>query len=333
MTVATQRLDFTPPAAGGLGRPLVLAVLAHLLLVAALTLGVQWRRSAATIEVQAELWAAVPQAAAPKRVEARPPAPPPRPPKPAPAAARPPPAPTADAQIALERDKQRREKEKQLAVQQREQEKRVLEKKREQEREAALEKKREQEQREKEKLVAVKKKQEQDKQAQEKTQRELDEAGKRAAEKQRLAEQKAEQDAMQVREEAQMAQQETVKLEAQRQVNLARMAGLAGASGAPGSTGTAQKASGGSSSYGGRVSAIVKPNIVFTEDPPDNPIALVEVRAAPDGTIIRRRLVRSSGNKAWDEAVLKAIDKTAVLPRDIDGTVPPVLEINFRRRD
>jgi len=31
--------------------------------------------------------------------------------------------------------------------------------------------------------------------------------------------------------------------------------------------------------------------------------------------------------------VLKAIDKTSVLPRDIDGTVPQLLEINFRRRD
>ena len=103
--------------------------------------------------------------------------------------------------------------------------------------------------------------------------------------------------------------------------------------GGAGSAGTALKASGPSGSYGGRVSAIVKPNIVFTENPQDNPTALVEVRAAPDGTIVARKLVKSSGNKAWDEAVLKAIDKTAVLPRDIDGTVPPVLEINFRRRD
>jgi colicin import membrane protein len=111
------------------------------------------------------------------------------------------------------------------------------------------------------------------------------------------------------------------------------MAGLAGATGGPSATGTAQRASGPSSSYGGRVSAMVKPNIVFIEDTQDNPVALVEVRAAPDGTIVGRKLVKSSGNKAWDEAVLKAIDKTSVLPRDIDGTVPPLLEINFRRRD
>jgi len=72
---------------------------------------------------------------------------------------------------------------------------------------------------------------------------------------------------------------------------------------------------------------------VFIDNPQDNPTALVEVRAAPDGTIISRKLIKSSGNKAWDDAVLKAIDKTVLLPRDIDGTVPPLLEINFRRRD
>ena len=32
------------------------------------------------------------------------------------------------------------------------------------------------------------------------------------------------------------------------------------------------------------------------------------MRAAPDGTIVGRKLVKSSGNAAWDDAVLKAID-------------------------
>ncbi len=202
--------------------------------------------------------------------------------------------------------------------------------KREQEK-VALEKRREQEQRDKERLSAEKRR-EQEKLAAEKR-RELDKlaAEKKRAQEKLTAEKKREQERLQAVKDRKEGDQ--ARLEAQRQVNLQRMAGLAGASGAPGATGTAQKASGGSSSYGGRVSAIVKPNIVFTENPTDNPTALVEVRAAPDGTITSRKLVKSSGNKAWDEAVLKAIDKTAVLPRDIDGTVPPVLEINFRRRD
>lgn len=306
MSVAADRLEFAPPATRGLSRALVLAMVAHLLLVGALTLGVQWRRDAPTVQVQAELWSVVPQPAAPRLV-----APPPPPPQPAPVvvAPAPPPAPSMDAQIALERDKQRLDQARQLAAQQQQ---RALEKKREQEK-LALEKRRAQE-----KLV-IEKKREQEKLAAEK---------KREQEK-LATEKKREQERLQAIRD----QEEAARVDAQRQVNLQRMAGLAGASGAPGATGTAHKASGGSSSYGSRVSASVKPNIVFTENPPDNPTALVEVRAAPDGTITGRRLVKGSGNKAWDEAVLKAIDKTAVLPRDIDGTVPPVLEINFRRRD
>ena len=66
---------------------------------------------------------------------------------------------------------------------------------------------------------------------------------------------------------------------------------------------------------------------------PGNPSAEVEVRAAPDGTITGKRLVKSSGNKAWDDAVLRAIDKTETLPRDTDGRVPPLLVISFRPKE
>jgi colicin import membrane protein len=59
----------------------------------------------------------------------------------------------------------------------------------------------------------------------------------------------------------------------------------------------------------------------------------VEVRCSPDGTIVGTRLVKSSGNKSWDEAVIKALIKTEVLPRDTDGRVPSPLIISFRPRD
>ena len=94
------------------------------------------------------------------------------------------------------------------------------------------------------------------------------------------------------------------------------------------------KSSGPSDSYGGRIRARVKPNITF--DPSSvsgNPAAEVEVRCAPDGTIVSRKLVKSSGVKAWDDAVLKAIDKTETLPRDVDGRVPSPLVISFRPKD
>ncbi len=131
----------------------------------------------------------------------------------------------------------------------------------------------------------------------------------------------------------QKAAEEAKQLEAQRAQNLQRMTGLAGASGSPGSTGTAQQSSGPSASYAGRIKARVKPNIVFTDEVTGNTPAEVEVRTAPDGTITSRKLLQSSGNKAWDEAVLKAIDKTEMLPRDTDGRVPPTLVISFRPRE
>ena len=44
-------------------------------------------------------------------------------------------------------------------------------------------------------------------------------------------------------------------------------------------------------------------------------------------------LVKSSGNAAWDNAVLKAIDKTEILPRDTDGRVHSPLLLVFKPND
>ena len=128
-------------------------------------------------------------------------------------------------------------------------------------------------------------------------------------------------------------QEDAKQREALRQENLKRMAGLAGATGAPDATGTALRSAGPSASYAGKIVARVKPNIVFVEAAAGNPVAEVEVRAAPDGTIVGRKIVKSSGLKAWDDAVLKAIDKTDRLPRDTDGRVPSTLIISFRPKD
>jgi len=123
------------------------------------------------------------------------------------------------------------------------------------------------------------------------------------------------------------------KLEAMRQENMKRMAGMAGATGDENATGTAQRSAGPSDSYGGRIRVRIKPNITFTEDIASNAPAEVEVRCAPDGTIVGKKLIKSSGNAAWDNAVLKAIDKTEILPRDIDGRIHSPLVISFRPKD
>jgi colicin import membrane protein len=112
-----------------------------------------------------------------------------------------------------------------------------------------------------------------------------------------------------------------------------RFLGQLGASGGPQATGTAQQSSGPSAAYGGRVAARIKPNVVFTDTVNGNPRAEVEVRTLPDGTITTRRIVKSSGSPAWDEAVLRAIDRTGTLPRDTDGRVPASLIIGLRPQD
>lgn len=144
----------------------------------------------------------------------------------------------------------------------------------------------------------------------------------RALEQKRAAERKAADD-----KRAQEA------AERQRQDNIRRMLGQAGASGGPQASGTAQQSSGPSAGYGARVAARIKPNVVFTDVITGNPRAVVEVRTLPDGSIVGRRIVQKSGNEAWDDAVLKAIDRTGSLPRDTDGRVPSTLEIGLRPQD
>lgn len=269
MHAAADRLEFAPPPTSGLLRAMGLAVLAHTLLVAALTWGVRWKHDDRIVAVEAELWASVPVQAAPPLVEE----PPPAPPAPLPVTVAPS---VTNADIALERDKERKAKE-MLLKEKLEKEKLALEKK------AAEEKK-----------------------------------------KKELAAQKAEQ---------LKAQQETKLSEKRHQEAIQRMTGLAGASGAPSASGSALKSAGPSASYAGRIVARVKPNIVFTEELAGNPTAEVEVNTSPDGTIVGRKLIKSSGNRTWDDAVLKAVDKTEVLPRDVDGRVPSSLTISFRPKD
>ena len=104
-----------------------------------------------------------------------------------------------------------------------------------------------------------------------------------------------------------------------------------------GGSGNTQQAAGPSASYAGRVRAKLKPNLVLFEETraqiSGNPEAEVEVKASADGSITERKLIKSSGVKAWDDAVLRAIDKTETLPRDVDGRVPSPLVLSFRPKD
>ncbi len=315
------RDQFAPPRPPGRLRAIALAVLAHGILIGALTWGVQWKTSADQPAVEAELWAAIPQQAAPREV-APPPPPPVAAPEPAPVAPPPPPAPpprqaqpdTHEADIALERQKKRQEEEKKR---QHEQE---LERKEHERRERLEQEKKERLQKEKA--------------AHEKAEREKAQREKQLAEQKKLEQQKAEQEKQKkLAEEKRKAEAEAKRAEEFRKEQMRRIAGLAGATGGETATGTAQRSAGPSGSYGGKVAAKVKPNIIYPDAVSGNPRTEVEVRAAPDGTIVGTRILQSSGNKAWDDAVVRALQKTETLPRDVDGRVPPSLVIGFRPKD
>jgi colicin import membrane protein len=280
-----------PPESPLLGRGLVFAVVAHAALVAALSAGVNWRTKAPPA-FEAELWSAVPQAAAPKEVV--PPAPEAEPevfkkpePKAQPKAVEDDAQAEREAEIAIAREQKKKRAAAELEAERKKREQALKE-------ELRKDEQRKEDQRKEDKLKPAK----------------LDKDKKE--------------------NQLKLDKQAEAKLDAQRQENLRRIQGMAGANGAPNATGTALKSSGPSATYGGRIKASIRPNIIFTDTPNGNPVAEVEVRVAPDGTIISRKLLKPSGDAEWDKAVLRAVDKTEKLPRDVDGRVPPVLVISFQ---
>jgi len=286
------RTNLDPPQPEGQGRAFALALLAHLLLILALAWGLHWKKDVQDMAVEAELWAATAQTAAPKAAPAVPP-PPPQPvvpPRPAP---EPKPAPPVDdskarqaAELALEQQKKREEAQRQAEIQKRKDEQRKAE-----------EEKRKQAQRQEERRAQAKA-----------------EADRKAAEQ---------------------------RAQAIRQANIIRMTALAtsdqsamvnpatGQGRTP--SGSANREAGPSAGYEARVRTAVLPNIAYPSQNSisGNPGAEVEVSASLDGTIIGRRLIKPSGVPSWDAAVLRAIDKTRVMPRDVDGRVPSPITIVF----
>lgn len=291
-------LEFNPPPGQHWRGPVAWALLIHGLLVLALTWGVTWKQDV-QVAVEAELWSKLPQVAAPRANEPDtppPPTPAPTPPKPQPEPqAKPEPAPPPKAQVDIALQKKLAELKKQEELRQ---------------------------QREAQALADKQKKAE-------RLKAEQDKAQKAKERDQALAEQKKKDEAQRKADEARREAQ----LEADRQKNLARMMGLAGATGGSTAKGKDLQTSGPSASYAGKLVARIKPNIVFTDSAPGNPRAEVEVRTLPDGTIVGRKILKPSGHDGWDEAVLRAIDRTATLPKDENGKVPSTLILGFKPLD
>jgi colicin import membrane protein len=286
-------LDFAPPSTPGLVRSMALALLAHLALLAILAAGVAWKRETPVLSAQAELWAAVPVEAAPLPTEQPEPTPTPEPQPEPPLPATPPPpkveapAPPKAVDIVLAKEKERLRKEKELKDAQRK---------------AQLEQQR------KDELAREKIRLEKERQA-------------KLAKAQQAERDKAQQAAEQAKKDAaaKQAKELAKRTEEMRAQQLKRMAALAGAPPAntgSGGNGNAAKSAGPGSSYFGLVAARIKPNITYTDIISSNPTTEIEVSLSPSGNIQSRRIVKRSGNNAWDNAALNAIDKTERLPLD-----------------
>lgn len=292
MPSALDRIDIAPPRDAGAVRSFGLALLIHAALIFALTWGVNWKRSDSAATFGAELWANLPQDAAPiipAREEAVP--------LPAPVVKQPvlqaPAEQTPDVDIALAQEKKRKQ---------------LKDLKLEQEKVA----------RDKAKALQAK----------------ADKAQQLKAE-QLKTEQLAK--AEQARADAQKTKQSQQAADKQRDDNLKRLNDLmAKTGGNPQGDSTSRATAGGKGSsrtYSAIANAAIKPNVVFTEEFEGNPLAKVEVRLQSDGTIISSRVVQPSGNKNWDNAVLNAVIRTRVMPKDVDGTLPDtILILEFKPR-
>ena len=332
-TDALARDSLLPRADGRLGPGAALALLAHAGLIGALALGLNWRLPRQATPASAELWAAVPQAAAPRAIPElpQPAAPTPQPRPVTPVTPVTPPQPSAaerEAEIALEKASQRKKEQQAEAARAAAQRERQRKEQEDAQRQKLkLEKALEDKRLADEKTLALKSAQ---KLAQQRDKQARDDKAREDKRLQDLADQRARQ------QKAEEAKAQDALLARQREENLKRMlgqAGLAGATGAANATGNASHDAAPSASYGGRIKAAIKPLIIYTTEVVGNPTAEVEVKCAPDGSIVSRRVTKASGNPAWDEAVLRAIDRARALPRDTDGRIPPTMLLTFSRQE
>ena len=110
-----------------------------------------------------------------------------------------------------------------------------------------------------------------------------------------------------------------------REANIANLRGMAAKDGGTGGSVGSGVGGGGNAPPGwsDKVIKKVRANITFNADSfKGNKQTIIQVRLAPDGAILSRTMTSSSGDNAWDQAVLSAIDATQSLPRDDDGKLP-----------
>jgi colicin import membrane protein len=84
-------------------------------------------------------------------------------------------------------------------------------------------------------------------------------------------------------------------------------------------------------SYANKIKTKIRSNVVLPAGITGNPEAIFEVVQLPSGDVISARLRQSSGNRAYDDAVERAILKSSPLPRpDRPDQFARELQLKFR---
>ena len=328
-----------PPRERGTGRAFAFALVMHALLGFFLYHGIQWQNS--TPEgAEAELWTEVPDTAIPRPVAPPPPVP----------VAPAPPVRDEQADIALQEKKRQQQeaaREAQLAEQQRQQKlqaQQEAEAKRQQQlaadqaaqlaaQKAAAAKQKQlqqQQQQQAEKLkqqqLAEQQKQQQLKEQQQEQQKQAEAEAQKKADAQKAAKAKAQADAA----------AQAKKVDADRRARLAQMQGMAGGTGSTGSNGLAKSGTGSGSGgtaaspgYADKVRRAVRPNISWGGET-EGLETVISVRCSPTGTLLNASVSRSSGNAAWDDAALRAVQRSDPMPLDTNGKAPESFLITLR---
>src|SRR5471030_2572050 len=275
-------------------RSLTLAAAMHALLVLFLWFGVHWQ-SNKPVAVEAEVWDMTVQQAAP-------------PPPPVATPVEAPPTPKAP-DIALERQKAKQKAAEQKAEEEAKQAK--LQK----EADEKLAKQKAKDDARKKELAEEKAQEEKDKQEkQDQLDKKLAADKKAAADKLAKAKQAAEQKSADKARAAEMS----------------RITGAVGA----GTVGTAAKSTGpkGDANYQSALVAAIRSQLAYSSSD-DTLTAQVRITQLPTGEVLGTKMVKSSGNAAYDSAILRAIGAASPLPKKKDGTVEREITAEFNLKD
>lgn len=96
-------------------------------------------------------------------------------------------------------------------------------------------------------------------------------------------------------------------------------------------SGTGRGAGGNATSpgYAEKVQRRVRPNIVWAGETAGLE-TVVSVRCSSSGTLLSASISRSSGNEQWDQAALRAVQRSDPMPVDTDGKAPDHFTITLR---